>query len=394
MSRAPKLWDIFCKVIDNYGDIGVCWRLCADLAARGEQVRLWVDDATALQWMAPQGCKGVEIRAWTQPLHVQSLATGDVLVEAFGCDVAPEYIANYSIRTSEKVKNIRWINLEYLSAEAYAARSHGLPSPVLAGPSAGLTKHFFYPGFSPGTGGLLREPDLLVRQAKFDREAWLQRSGITLDTARGERLVSLFCYEPPALDAVLQRLAHDPTPTRLLVTYGRAAAAVLSLIEDKKRHFPTWNIDSLLSIVYLPPLTQLQFDELLWACDLNFVRGEDSLVRAIWAGKPFVWQIYPQDDGAHHAKLNAFLTMMAAPPSLRRFWLQWNSIDDSGHAGGSSWPSPAPAQCGVQPSGLQANGLEPFDLPTWGTSATALRTQLLAQTDLTGKLLEFINRLG
>ena len=46
---------------------------------------------------------------------------------------------------------------------------------------------------------------------------------------------------------------------------------------------------------------------MLWACDFNFVRGEDSLVRAIWAGKPFVWQIYPQDDNAHYAKLEAFL---------------------------------------------------------------------------------------
>ncbi len=61
---APLQWDIFCRVIDNFGDIGVCWRLATQLAGQGQQVRLWVDDASALQWMAPEGCPGVEVRAW------------------------------------------------------------------------------------------------------------------------------------------------------------------------------------------------------------------------------------------------------------------------------------------------------------------------------------------
>ena len=46
-------WDVFCRVIDNHGDLGVCWRLACHLAALGSAVRLWVDHATDLQWMAP-----------------------------------------------------------------------------------------------------------------------------------------------------------------------------------------------------------------------------------------------------------------------------------------------------------------------------------------------------
>ena len=420
----PKLLDIFCKVIDNYGDIGVCWRLSADLASRGQRVRLWTDDASALQWMAPDGCPGVEIRAWSEPLNLLDTAAADVVIEAFGCNIDHKYIANYLCRTSEKCLFSPWVNLEYLSAEAFAAKNHGLPSPVLAGLGAGAVKHFFYPGFTAGTGGLLREPDLVLRQARFDRAAWLLEFGITLDTARGERLMSLFCYEPPALDALLQQLERDPTPTRLLVAHGRPAAAVraslarlaqlarLAPLEGKIRHFPTWNIDSLLSILYLPVLTQLQFDELLWACDINFVRGEDSLVRAIWAGKPFVWQIYPQDDGAHHAKLTAFLHMMAAPASLRRFTLQWNSVALAGDVvsdGGSDGGNDAgidgkidgridgilapPASSGAHPLGLQPADLEAFDLPAWNASVDALRTRLFAQIDLTTQLIAFVDRL-
>ena len=53
--KTGKLWDIFCQVIDNYGDIGVGWRLATNLAARGQRVRLWLDNSSVLRWLAPGG---------------------------------------------------------------------------------------------------------------------------------------------------------------------------------------------------------------------------------------------------------------------------------------------------------------------------------------------------
>ncbi len=91
-SVLPSLrWDIFCQVIDNYGDLGVCWRLASQLGARGQQVRLWVDDARALSWMAPQGSPGVQVLPWPQQAPADGV--GDVLIEAFGCEITPEFIA-------------------------------------------------------------------------------------------------------------------------------------------------------------------------------------------------------------------------------------------------------------------------------------------------------------
>ena len=84
-------FDVFCQVIDNFGDVGVCWRLAADLAARGHAVRLWVDDASALAWMAPHGAPGVEVRPWPQAAPADG--PGDVVIEAFGCEIAPGFIA-------------------------------------------------------------------------------------------------------------------------------------------------------------------------------------------------------------------------------------------------------------------------------------------------------------
>jgi len=313
------LWDIFCKVIDNWGDVGVCWRLGADLAARGERVRLWVDDPGPLRFMAPGGLQGVEVVPWTAqpPAH----APGDVVVEAFGCDPHPAFLAALAERTRASGRQPAWINLEYLSAQDWAERCHGLSSPVLHGPARGLGKRFFFPGFTPATGGLIREADLAARLAAFDPAAWRLRMGRRLgfEPAAGERLVSLFCYEPAALGALLARLAAQAHPTRLLVTPGRARAAVEAALAAAPGAAAP-------AISWLPWLTQPEYDELLWACALNFVRGEDSLVRALWAGRPFVWQIYPQDDGAHHAKLEALLDAIGAPAGLRAFHHAWNGL--------------------------------------------------------------------
>jgi uncharacterized repeat protein (TIGR03837 family) len=302
-------WDLFCRVIDNHGDAGVCWRVAAELAARGETVRLWMDDASMLRWMAPLGAPGVEVVAWTDP--APDLVPGDVVVEAFGCDPPEAFVARMAAAPAPPA----WLNLEYLSAESYVERSHGLPSPVLAGPGTGLVKRFFYPGFSGRTGGLLRERDLPARRAAFDRAAWLRQRGVEL--AAGARAVSLFCYEPAALAGLLQQLAAGPQPTHLLVTAGRARGAVEALGARDT---------GALRLHFLPLLSQRDYNQLLWSCDLNFVRGEDSFVRGLLAGVPSVWQIYPQDDDAHVAKLEAFLGWLQPPPGLRDFFLAWNGV--------------------------------------------------------------------
>ncbi|MCZ4315650.1 elongation factor P maturation arginine rhamnosyltransferase EarP [Comamonadaceae bacterium G21597-S1] len=363
---SDKRWDIFCQVIDNYGDIGICWRLAADLADRGREVRLWVDDPSALQWMAPgalQGQRrGVSVRPWQQagdPAVLAALEPADTWVEAFGCELPDAFLAHH-LRDDANALAPAWINLEYLTAESYAERAHRLPSPVMQGPAQGCTKHFFYPGFTPASGGLLREPDLGQRQAGFDRAHWLADKGIAW---HGEQLVSLFCYEPAALAGLLAQWQAQERPTRLLVTSGRAAAAIRAL-----GLMPGDGPDSHgLVVDFLPTLTQPDFDHLLWACDLNLVRGEDSVVRALWAGKPFIWQIYPQHDDAHHAKLNAFLDVLDAPASVRSAHAAWNGID------GAALPL--------------------LDVAAWALWAMQARQRLWEQPDLGTRLTEFVGSI-
>jgi uncharacterized repeat protein (TIGR03837 family) len=359
-------WDIFCRVIDNYGDVGVCWRLSAELARRGEQVRLWLDDPQALGWMAPGALEGrisgVDVLHWTTPLStnlLEGLPPADVWIEAFGCEPPGECVDALAARVAAGQRAPVWINLEYLSAEPYVERSHRLPSPVMSGPARGLTKWFFYPGFTERTGGLLREADLLARQAAFDAPAWL--AGLGLPLRPGSRRVSLFCYESDVLPAVLRQAGACELASDWLVTSGRAWTAVQAAL---RRDGPPGTGCALHA---LPLLTQTAFDHLLQASDLNFVRGEDSLTRALWVGQPFVWHIYPQHDHAHHAKLHAFLDWLQAPASLRAFHLAWNGIT----AATPVWPDAA-------------------TLAGWRDCTQAARQRLLVQPDLCSQLTGFV----
>lgn len=378
----PLLWDVFCRVIDNHGDLGVLWRLSCQLAMRGHSVRLWVDDATALAWMAPAGHPRVHVIPWSDSEQTDKLAVlpkSDVWIEGFGCNIEQKFIAHYLITERDNddyyLNYPAWINLEYLTAESYAERCHGLPSPILHGPAAGQVKRFFYPGFTPATGGLLREPDLMARQQHFDRVSWLHEQGIPWS---GEHLISLFCYEPAYLAAWLRALADAPTPTRLLVTHGRAAHAVAAACQHLG-----WAAHSHgnVRLQQLPALTQMDYDHLLWACDMNAVRGEDSLVRALWARKPFIWHIYPQEDGAHHDKLAAFLDWADAPGDIRQLHRWWNSDTQAQPVS----PTTAPPTITLP------------TLPDWHAAtrwAQQLADRLLRQPDLVTQLLAAVMHRG
>jgi len=346
-------WDVFCRVIDNFGDVGVSWRLCAALAARGHTVRLWIDDASALAWMAPQGAPGVSVRPWRD--SQQATDPGDVVVETFGCALPDAFVASMAERADTGSPPPVWINLEYLSAEAYVERSHGLRSPQFSGPGAGLDKWFFYPGFTAPTGGLLQHP---AAPDAAGARAWLASQGWA--AALGERAVLLFGYASPALPALLAALAGPPTLLWLPPGPLRDQLASMALPAGMRA-------------LALPWLASTDFDRLLVAADLKLVRGEDSFVRGQLLGSgPLLWQIYPQDDGAHAPKLDAWLDL---------------------HLAGG----PADLAAQVRRAHRVVNGLAPGplrlpDLAAWVAHHRRWQAALHASTDLATQLLAFATR--
>ena len=344
-SSSPLAWDIFCTVVDNYGDIGVCWRLARQLAAEhGFSVRLWVDDLASFKRICPQldpdqeaqVMAGVTIRHWSHPLP--EVEAAQVVVEAFACELPESYLAAMARRPRPPV----WINLEYLTAEPWARDCHGMASPH---PRLPLVKYFFFPGFAPGTGGLLREAGLLQRQETFlaaaeAKAALWQKVGTS--PAPEETVFSLFCYGHLPVAGLLDALARGPSNTLCLLPVGPAMAEITAWSGGQLGKAGDCLQVGFLRVMVMDFLPQDDYDTLLLSCDLNFVRGEDSFVRAQWAARPLVWQIYPQEEAAHAAKLDAFIAAysqgLAPRPAaaLQAFWLAWNGLGNA--SPGELWP--------------------------------------------------------
>lgn len=371
---------LFCRVIDNYGDLGVCWRLARHLAiGHGVAVTLFVDDLASFTHLAPalhaslptQALGAITVQHWQagQPLP----APADLVIEAFACDLPADYLAAMAAGRRQPV----WINLEYLSAEDWVAGCHGLDS---VHPQLGLTKTFWFPGFDAGSGGLLRSRTELsaMQEAADAPEAVL--AGLPAPACNALPQISLFGYEQPALAGLLDALAGDGTPRCLNVFQGRALADVERWL-GQPLHPDMATQRGALSLRLLPLLPHAGYDRLLAVCVLNLVRGEDSFVRAQWAGQAMLWHIYRQEDDAHLVKLTAWQERVEAaaetagtpmPPAWSRALQAWNSPDArSGQRAASQWQA-----------FLQA-------LPAIRGALQSWRASLLAQDDLASQLMRF-----
>jgi uncharacterized repeat protein (TIGR03837 family) len=333
----PERWDIFCRVVDNFGDAGVCWRLARLLALEhGLRVRLWIDHLPTLAQLHPgivdslrQRVDQVEIFGWDGDRTPGADPSGaQVVIEAFGCGLPEAYIE----AMAREPRPPLWIVLEYLSAEPWVAAHHGLPSPH---PRLPLERYFFFPGFVEGTGGLLREQDLFARRDAFgaeQRAAFWRAAGH--EPACPEALtVSMFAYEGAPLAALLQVWETAGHRTLVAMPEGKLLGAALAYFGVSRVPAERVLRRGSLEVRIMPFVPQARFDELLWSCDVVFVRGEDSFVRAQWAARPFVWHIYPQEERAHWRKLEAFLDLygsgLAAPAAtaLQDLMRAWNHVD-------------------------------------------------------------------
>ena len=384
--RSLRSAHVFCEVIDNFGDAGVCWRLARALAARGLAVSLWIDDVQRLQRLRPaldpalpvQVVDGLQVRHWPDGEAEDSasvVAAGgvaDLVIAAFGCRLPRAYLAAMADCGTPPV----WINLEYLSAEDWVARSHGLPSPH---PRLKLTEHFYFPGFSAGTGGLLKEAGYDDARRRFDggqRRAFLDRIGV--HAPAGVTLVSLFCYPGADVAGLFAAMAAGP-PVHCVVPAG---VTTLAPPAGQSR------VQGALTLHGMPFVEPDDYDRLLWSCDLNFVRGEDSAVRAQLAGRPLLWQLYPQADDAHRVKLDAFLALYTAgmPAELaalvRRAMHSWTGAPVAG-SGSELAGSHAPDWLALHAA-----------LPLLRAHALQWSQRLGAQRELAAGLIEFAGKIG
>ena len=293
-------WDIFCQIVDNYGDAGICWRLARSLSSlHGQEVRIFCNDLPTLNLLASGSNEALSHKIDLQPWEASynnarhPVQTPDVVIEAFACDLPERYLAGLFVAPVKPII----INLEYLSAEPWISEFHAKASPQ----SHGISKYFFFPGFQDDVGGLLLDP-IPPEGAQVTHLVPKSLQSIWLKLRPGAKRISIFCYPGAPLRKWLEDLGNLGESIDILLTHGHAE--LLNLPGEKAIHLPA-NIQ----LLSMPFVSQDEYDWVLSQCDFNIVRGEDSFIRAQLAGQPFIWHIYPQEDSVHEVKLAAFLDL-------------------------------------------------------------------------------------
>jgi uncharacterized repeat protein (TIGR03837 family) len=378
-------WWIFCRVVDNLGDAGVSWRLASQLAALSPapSVTLVIDHLQTLARFCPalgidastQQIQGVRILPWSvveqDPAQLGSEHTvlPVSVVSAFSCELPPS--VQEFLQQCQVIPH--WILFDYLSAESWVEGCHGLSAPI---PGYRGPRHFFFPGFTPRTGGLLREPGLLARRSEVQaslirQEAIWQSWGLTEKT--NLPTLTLFAYPDAPWQSLREAMGSTGQAWRWVLFEGMEITEQVGQADAFRA--PAGNAWGKIEPVRVALRTQEEYDGLLWVSHFNLVRGEDSLVRALWAGRPFLWHLYPQAEGTHWVKLEAFLerylegleTMLAEV--IANLFRAWNGRGEMTAA----WQGMVPHWKG------------------WEHHALAWSEGLSEQPDLVTKLVEFSN---
>ncbi len=307
-----------CKVVDNFGDIGVVWRLCKRLKEIDSELKinLIVDDLISFNKICSgiqvnkvfQSFLGIDIYDWkASDFCYKTFIKNDgemlsIILECFQCG-RPDWMEKILFEDKlERTVNI--IMIDYLTAEKYAEDFHCLKSLTR---SSKVQKVNFMPGFTEKTGALILDKEW---------ETLLPRN------ASGPCLV--FTYERSW--GPLARALNNSS-LQIELAQGRGFES----FEHAFQELPQKKS----KLIKLPFMNQEDWDLEMKKCSLLFIRGEESMSRACLSGIPFVWHAYPQSDEYQLVKVNALLDRMKeffderSFEIVRKVWLDFNSSEES-----------------------------------------------------------------
>ena len=300
--------DIFCQVIDNYGDVGVAYRLAREFKRvyPNKKLRFVINQIEELNLIRKS--ENIEVILYKDISKIENSA--DLIIESFGCEIPKEYM-DKALKNSKLI-----INLEYFSAEKWVDDFH-LQESFLGG---NLKKYFFIPGLSEKSGGILLDNEFLERKKKVEanKEYYLEKFGIK---EKYDLIGSVFSYEKN-FGSLIEELKKLGKKIILLMLSEKTQKNFI-------KYFDNGNNYDKIKFVKLPFFTYDKYEELLALCDFNLVRGEDSFVRALLLGKPFLWHIYPQDENTHIKKLESFLEKYCSNnKELKQTFINYNINKD------------------------------------------------------------------
>lgn len=316
---------VLCKVVDNFGDIGVVFRLCRALSElkKNLEIRLVVSNLDSFAKISKgidsaktfQEFRGWKVFDWNDNALCKkefSKNPPEFILECFQCG-RPEWLEELLFSPQFNL-NIQIVNVEYLTAESWADDFHLLKSGTR---SAKIKKINFMPGFTKKTGGLILDKNFMccLSEKKFALNLVKQNldKKILSEDFSDSFKILIFSY-PKNFDFLASAIKEFSFLKKIIVFVASGAGADSAKISLKK-----FKVD----FVCLPFIQQEVWDAFLSLMDFSFVRGEDSFSRCCLFGNPFIWNIYPQEEEFHIVKLNAFLQKIKIP-QIEKFSFLYN----------------------------------------------------------------------
>ena len=316
---------VLCKVVDNFGDIGVVFRLCRALSElkKNLEIRLVVSNLDSFAKISKgidstktfQEFRGWKVFDWNDNALCKkefSKNPPEFILECFQCG-RPEWLEELLFSPQFNL-NVQIVNVEYLTAESWADDFHLLKSGTR---SAKIKKINFMPGFTKKTGGLILDKNFMrcLSEKKFALNLVkqnLDKKILSKDFSDSFKIL-IFSY-PKNFDFLASAIKEFSFLKKIIVFVASGAGADSAKISLKK-----FKVD----FVCLPFMQQEVWDAFLSLMDFSFVRGEDSFSRCCLLGNPFIWNIYPQEEEFHIVKLNAFLQKIKIP-QIEKFSFLYN----------------------------------------------------------------------
>lgn len=316
---------VLCKVVDNFGDIGVVFRLCRALSElkKNLEIRLVVSNLDSFAKISKgidstktfQEFRGWKVFDWNDNALCKkefSKNPPEFILECFQCG-RPEWLEELLFSPQFNL-NVQIVNVEYLTAESWADDFHLLKSGTR---SAKIKKINFMPGFTKKTGGLILDKNFMccLSEKKFALNLVKQNldKKILSEDFSDSFKILIFSY-PKNFDFLASAIKEFSFLKKIIVFVASGAGADSAKISLKK-----FKVD----FICLPFMQQEVWDAFLSLMDFSFVRGEDSFSRCCLFGNPFIWNIYPQEEEFHIVKLNAFLQKIKIP-QIEKFSFLYN----------------------------------------------------------------------
>lgn len=316
---------VLCKVVDNFGDIGVVFRLCRALSElkKNLEIRLVVSNLDSFAKISKgidstktfQEFRGWKVFDWNDNALCKkefSKNPPEFILECFQCG-RPEWLEELLFSPQFNL-NVQIVNVEYLTAESWADDFHLLKSGTR---SAKIKKINFMPGFTKKTGGLILDKNFMrcLSEKKFALNLVKQNlyKKILSEDFSDSFKILIFSY-PKNFDFLASAIKEFSFLKKIIVFVASGAGADSAKISLKKFK---------VNFVCLPFMQQEVWDAFLSLMDFSFVRGEDSFSRCCLFGNPFIWNIYPQEEEFHIVKLNAFLQKIKIP-QIEKFSFLYN----------------------------------------------------------------------